>query len=265
MASAKPMDLLMVDNSSGFNAVNYSPLAMSDECTSVRTVVPGVHPRSLKAIPSAIGKLYGRMGTGDYVCTGSVIVSENGDTLLTSGHCVYDTRSSVWASDIIFVPAYSNGSSPYGRWAWRTVAAMTGWTQEEDLNYDVAVVLLAPSSDGQHIQDLTGSLGMSRNKERQAHTYAYGYPMNIHSGEELASCSNVSTPVNITYFHNFQGLRLPCNMADGAGAGPWTQTGDYQTSVSSFRIAGEKDVIYGPYFGDAIWNFWNQYQDQVDQ
>ncbi len=95
MASAKPMDLLMIDNSSGFNTVNYSPLTMGDECTFVRTVVPGVPPRSLKAVPPEIDKLYGRMGTINYVCSGSVIVSDNGDILLTTGHCVYDSSSQV--------------------------------------------------------------------------------------------------------------------------------------------------------------------------
>jgi hypothetical protein len=66
MASAKPMDLLMIDNSS-FNTMKYSPLTMSDKRRPVQAVVPGVRSKSLKAAPSVIGKLYVRMGTSNYV------------------------------------------------------------------------------------------------------------------------------------------------------------------------------------------------------
>jgi len=116
MASAKPMNLLMIDNSSDFKTVNYSPMTVDNERTPLRVDIPGVPPKSLKAAPSVTGKLYVRIGTSNYVCSGSVIVSLNGDTVLTAGHCVWDTDSQTWASDIIFVPAYSSGSSPYGRW-----------------------------------------------------------------------------------------------------------------------------------------------------
>jgi V8-like Glu-specific endopeptidase len=259
MASAKPMDLLMIDKSSGFNTVNHSPLTMGDERTPVRKVVPGVPPRSLKAAPSVVGKLYFTIGTSRYVCSGSVITSQNGDTMLTAGHCVFDTATQSWASDILFVPAYFDGSSPYGRWVWRTAAIMRGWTQR-DFNYDVGVVLLATSDEGEHIQDLTGSLGMTINEERQANTVAYGYPVNIHRGEELASCTDESTPANIPQLPNFEGVKLPCNMTGGSSGGPWTQNSEYQTSVNSFGIVGQLDVMYGPYFGDAVYNLWNQYQ-----
>ena len=259
-ASAKPMDLLMVDNSSSFHTINYSPRTMNDKSTPIQMIVPGVPSRSLKAAaPSVIGKLYIRKGTSTYVCSGSVIASFNGDTLLTAGHCVWDSDKQTWASDLMFVPAYSDGSEPYGPWVWRTVAAMQGWTQNQDFNYDVAVVLVATTREREHIQDLTGSLGMTRNLPQEAHTDAYGYPLNIHRGEELASCSDEATAANIP---DFNGMRLPCNMTGGSSGGPWTQNNDQQTSVNSFGIVGLDDVMFGPYFGDAVWNLWNQYQDQ---
>jgi hypothetical protein len=139
---------------------------------------------------------------------------------------------------------------------------MQGWTQYQDFNYDVAVVLLTTSSEDQHIQDLTGALGMTRNWGQQAQTDAYGYPVNIHRGEELASCSDQSTPANIPQFPDFNGMKLPCNMTGGSSGGPWTQDNDQQTSVNSFGIVGQDDVMYGPYFGDAVWDLWSAYQDQ---
>jgi V8-like Glu-specific endopeptidase len=259
MASAKPMDLLMINTSSRFDTVNYSPPTMGDGRTRVPVAAPGVPSRSLKAVPSVIGKLFVRIGTSNYVCSGSAIQSVNADTVLTAGHCVWDSDRQAWASDIIFVPAYSSGSAPYGRFVWRTVAAMRGWTQNEDFNYDVAVVLVTTSDTGDHLQDLTGSLGMTRDYPQDVHTDAYGYPVNIHRGEELASCSDQSAAANIP---DYNGMRLHCNMTGGSSGGPWVQDNDQQTSVNSFGIVGLPDVMFGPHFGEAVYNLWRQYQEQ---
>lgn len=126
----------------------------------------------------------------------------------------------------------------------------------------MAIILLATSDKEQHIQDLTGSLGMTVNKERQAFTDAYGYPVNIKRGEELASCSDEASAADIPQLPDYQGMKLPCNMTGGASGGPWTQEGTYQTSVNSFIIIGQTDVMYGPYFGDTVLNLWEQYQKQ---
>lgn len=262
MKSAKSIDLLSIDKIDDLEIVNHSPTTTNNKSTPRQINIPGVSPKSLTASPSVIGKLFVRLGTSDYSCSASVIVSTNGDTLFTAGQCVWNSASQTWASDVIFVPGYSDGASPYGIWVWRTVAAMNGWTLFKDYNYDVAIVLLAPSTTEQHVQDLTGSLGMTVNAPKQAQTVAYGYSSNVEQGKRLASCSGLATPATIPQVPDYQGMGLPCSLSAGSAGGPWTQDGSYQTSVNSFTLATQSNVMFGLYFGDAVLNLWEQYQRQ---
>jgi len=72
-------------------------------------------------------------------CSGILIEPR---TILTAGHCIYSHDNGGFATDIMVVPAYNNGSRPfgYGRlsyyWTW------TGWTEDEDYDWDMAVVIL---------------------------------------------------------------------------------------------------------------------------
>ena len=260
MASAKPLNFFKTR--SEFEAEHRAPMTMNSERTPPQINIPGVPAKSLKASPLVVGKIFGQIGSSTYVCSGSVIVSENGDTVLTAGHCVYDTDTNTWSSNLIFVPGYDSGSTPYEVWVWKTAAVLRAWTQAADFNYDVAVVLLATSDKEEHIQDITGSLGMTVNKPKQAQTVSYGYPVNIHKGEILASCSDLATAAEIPQLPSYNGLRLPCNMTGGSSGGPWTQDDSYQTSVNSFGIVGEVDVMYGPYFDDNVLHLWEQYEKQ---
>lgn len=209
-----------------------------------------------------IGKLYVHLGASDYSCSASVITSENGDTLFTAAACVWDSETQTWTSNVVFVPGYSSGSAPYGTWVWRTVAAMNGWTQFTDFNYNVAIVLLAPSSTGRHVQDYTGALGLTINAQKQAQTVAYGYSSNVQQGEVLARCSGLATPANIPSDPSFLGMRLPCSVSGGSAGGPWTQDSNYQSSVNSFTLASQSNVMFGLYFGDAVLSLWERYQGQ---
>jgi len=257
MASAQPMNLLMV-NSSSLNTKNHALPHMDDDSTLSRSSVPGVPPRFQKASPSVTGKVYGQMGHSHYVCSASVIVSDNRNTLLTAAHCVYDTGKGSWASNLIFVPEYSRGSRPRGTWVWRTAAAMNGWTGHGNLNYDVAVILVSDNGHGGHVQDYTGALGMTKNWGRRAWTDAYGYPMNIHNGEEMSTCSAECAPAAL---HDFHGSELWCGMGGGSSGGPWTQQNDYQTSVNSFGVSNRPHTMFGPNFGDDVWGLWEQFKN----
>lgn len=44
--------------------------------------------------------------------------------------------------------------------------------------------------------------------------------------------------------------RLPCSMTGGSSGGGWI-TGGRLNSVNSFGYRGERDVMYGPYFGNV--------------
>ncbi|HEY7169705.1 MAG TPA: CARDB domain-containing protein [Vicinamibacterales bacterium] len=91
-------------------------------------------------------KLLMRWGTSYFVCSGSM---RNASTVLTAGHCVYDTGLNQWADEIWVYPAWDGVGSlfgpptvvnPYG-WAHSTaLGSWTGWTVSHDFNFDIGAV-----------------------------------------------------------------------------------------------------------------------------
>ena len=158
-------------------------------------------------------------------CSASVVPSTSGDVIVTAAHCVYDTSASKWLVNCnwIFVPAYSNGTGPYGLWPARRVTALDRWTRTNpDYNYDVAFVALSPLS-GKHIAQVTGTQALGFNQPRNQATHTFGYPGNIARGLFLQSCSGTAAAHQST-LNGYLGERLSnCQMGTGCSGGPWLQ------------------------------------------
>ncbi|WP_281964126.1 hypothetical protein [Serinicoccus marinus] len=86
---------------------------------------------------------------------------------------------------------------------------------------------------------------------------AFGYPAaSPDDGEELWRCSGVAgQDTRGTTDH-----RLPCSMTGGSSGGGWI-TGGVLNSVNSFGYQGERDVMYGPYFGSTAQQVYNAAQN----
>ena len=68
----------------------------------------------------------------NYVCSGTAVLSGNSSTVWTAGHCVHDGASG-FHTNWSFVPAYADGSRPYGTWTARTLLTTSGWANERRL------------------------------------------------------------------------------------------------------------------------------------
>ncbi|CAF3824676.1 unnamed protein product [Rotaria sp. Silwood1] len=173
--------------------------------------------------------------TGYSSCSASVISSNSSDLIVTAAHCVFDTTTLRWLINCnwIFVPAYSNGNAPYGRWPARETAALTAWTRSKpDYNYDVAFVALSPVN-GRHIVQVTGSQSLGFNQPRSQTTYAFGYPVNIGNGQTLQSCSGIPAASQYT-LNGYKGQGLSnCGMGGGCSGGPWLQQFNTATGVGT--------------------------------
>ena len=229
--------------------------------------VPGTVPTNSPALGRAIsrigrqvyttGKVLFRSFGQDYICSGSIISSNTGDLVSTAGHCVYDEDYKIWYNSYwVFIPAYSNGNQPYGKWVARNFTTFTKWTNSGDFNYDVAFVALA-TLNNRHIQSVVGSQGIGFNFARLQYTYSFGYPWNINRGETRSSC--VAKTQNPTGAGSaYHGQRLPCNMEGGSSGGPWLQNVNeangvgYVTSLNSFGYDSLPNFMYGPYFGSSV-------------
>jgi V8-like Glu-specific endopeptidase len=275
MATAQPKDVLYVDQASlgRFWYQHESGAQSNDSLQSIPAMSPtenvaqsSLSPESRSLVPRISGKVYFVMNGRNYLCSGSVVAASNRDAVITAGHCVYDYDLKIWASSFIFVPQYTSGSAPYGSWVARHITTLTSWAYYQDYNSDVGMVLMHPNTNGQHIQQFTGGLGIKWNGGKSVYIHAFGYPKNMANGEMMSACTASSTAsVGIS---GFNGVQIVCGMTGGASGGPWIQEYNtvtmlgYQMCLTSFLIQNRPGYIFGPYFNTAIYNLYTQYENQ---
>lgn len=202
------------------------------------------------AVAATTGRVFLTVHGHDYYCSASAVHSANHDTVVTAGHCVYDTTDG-WATRWTFVPGYRDGDAPYGRFTARRLLIEKGWTHGHD-DSDVGMVALA-TDHGRHLTDVVGAQDIAFGARRSRRMYAFGYPAEApYDGGDLVYCSGA--PARDPHGDD-DGLR--CDMTAGASGGPWlsdfdTRTGrGTVTSVTSYKYTTSARVMYGPRFGSG--------------
>ncbi|MER5994005.1 trypsin-like serine peptidase [Streptomyces viridosporus] len=225
------------------------------------TVVPGVAPSSFPqaggpwtgggAVVSTSGRVFFTFQGRAASCSGNAVTSQNASTVITAGHCVKYQGS--WHTNWVFVPAYDNGSAPYGQWTATRTLTTPQWEASEDINHDVGAAVVAPLN-GQKLTSVVGGQGLQFNGGYNKQMYAFGFPAaSPYDGTKLIHCSgNSSRDFLLSQDHS-----LACNMTGGSSGGPWftgfdegTGTG-LQVSVNSFGYTFLPNRMFGPYFGDT--------------
>ena len=74
-----------------------------------------------------------------YIGTGWLVAPR---LLLTAGHCVFMSDEGGWVTQIEVIPGRNAAERPYGSAVSREVRSVTGWTQDNDSNYDYGVIML---------------------------------------------------------------------------------------------------------------------------
>lgn len=150
------------------------------------------------------------------------------------------------------MPAYNNGSAPYGQWSATKTFATDQWAASEDMNMDVGLAVVAPLN-GQTLSQAVGAQGVLFNGGYNKKMYSFGFPAAApYDGTKLVYCSgNSGKDFLLTKDHG-----LGCNMTGGSSGGPWFQdfneaTGlGTQVSVNSFGYTFLPNRMYGPYLGN---------------
>ena len=199
-----------------------------------------------------IGKVFFTLGGANYVCSGNSVSAGNKSTVSTAGHCINEGPGA-FATKFTFVPAYLNGSAPYGMWTAKALYAPTQWSSAGNMQYDTGFAVMN-TLNGQYLSDVVGSSGLQFNAARGLSYKAYGYPAAApFNGESLKSCSGTAT--NDPYNPQFNSQGIPCNMTGGSSGGPWfigTSSSGYQNSVNSYGYGSNSTKMYGPYWGSVI-------------
>jgi len=207
------------------------------------------------------GKVFFTEGSTNYVCSGSSVQSTNKSTVTTAGHCVNEGPGA-FVTNFVFVPAYDHGAAPYGKFAASRLFTTSQWQGSGDFNYDVGMAKVGRNASGQLLADAVGSQGIAFNTSRPVFAYSFGYPQaSPYDGTTLDYCSGTTSNDTAGGTNDY---RLACNMTGGSSGGPWFRdfngsTGT-QISVNSFGYRGEKNAMYGPYFGSVIQSLYTTVQ-----
>ena len=216
------------------------------------------------------GKLFFSLDGSRYVCSGTAVeASASVNLVWTAGHCVTDGVDAEGvehkAQDFLFIPAYLNGTEPYGRWAGTASDSTPGWEATNDFRYDVGAIQVqkvvqsgtswVPTSD-----TFAGTIGTRPIEFSTLATgtklVSYGYPAaGKFKGNQQYACRS---PLRGTDPWNPLAPApywISCDMTGGSSGGGWVRDangdGDADAdepvvSVNSYGYGFEKTTMYGP-------------------
>jgi hypothetical protein len=209
--------------------------------------VPGSAPVT-RGLNETTGRLLFSANGGDYICTATVVASNNKSVIATARHCGFNDGGTNYR----YAPNYSGGNTPHGWWDWKTA----GWVSGGDgITDDVAFIVLN-QKDGRPVGDVVGTNGIAFNQPIDQYAYLVGIP-----GDKdvvfRCEAQAYAGPQNQQLMDNCDG------MSGGASGGSWNvnpqpdgwayQTGTYFGSYGS-AAAGSR-------FGDVAYEVWNGAQN----
>ena len=184
-------------------------------------------------------------------CSGSLI---GPSTLMTAGHCVYDTETAGYVDELIFIPAYSEDpevTAPFGAWAASAVFTSKGYVEKGRLSQDIGAVVL----DGQ-VQNAVGARRIAFDLKASGRSFSiYGYPEKPgppYDGSTLIGCRSSTRDRDPGHGRPYPIAAGPCDMQDGSSGGGWITAGGFLNSVVSYgycdSVAGLCGLTFGPFF-----------------
>jgi hypothetical protein len=246
MQDARPADRIL----SGTYAAAAKPVEPQKKALAASPIAPPYTSQPT----STNGKVFFTDDGLNYVCSGTALISGNKSTVWTAGHCVHDGASN-FHTNWVFVPAYLDGSAPYGEWTARTLLTTSRWASSGDFSFDngAAVVNL---NGGQALTDVVGGRNASFNYARNQNYAAHGYPAAPpFNGERLYVCN--SPLVYDDTSANPPTMGIDCNMTGGSSGGGWIAGGGV-ASVNSYGYSTLPNVMFGPYQGSVSQSLYTQ-------
>lgn len=178
--------------------------------------------------------------TGDHFCSGAVVDTPTGDTVVTAAHCVAEGDGSAPDTDLVFVPGYHDGVAPFGSWKVGDAAVDRRWIDDADPDLDIAFLTVSRDGAGP-IQDLTGAYSLTVDPGDGGPVQVVGYP---EDADAPVAPSGVATRFSPTQ------LRLAdADLPGGTSGGPWLRDGTEIIGVTGgYQQGGEsEDVSYASY------------------
>jgi V8-like Glu-specific endopeptidase len=202
------------------------------------------------------GRLFVRQGGKTGFCSATAINSVSRRLVLTAGHCVNSgprgrRGRSTWSDLLQFVPAYTQGTAPFGAFVARrnSVFAPRQWVKFANPNYDVGAVLTTPNAEGVNVADAVGGgAAIATDISRQQTFQTFGYP-----GETpfMQGCESpyVGDDVLTYRIPGPPTIAIRCHWAPGASGGGWLiENGTVIDGLTSYGKREDRHHTFSPYF-----------------
>ena len=221
--------------------------------TSRRTS-PGVSAPT--GIPSAarfsgsptIGELLYSRGRNPRICSAAVVDSPTGDLVVTAAHCVDGKR---FATNVEYVPDYTDGKAPHGVWPVRAITVPSGWQRGHNPDLDLAFLTVA-AVRGRQVQAVTGGLSIGFNLGYDQRIEAVAYDDAVSEPVRCATRSFQFRAGQLEFFcSGFSGgtSGAPLVIGYNSGNGAGTLVG----VIGGYEDGGRYPwTSYSPYFGSAL-------------
>ena len=201
-----------------------------------------------------IGKLFFKRNGKSFVCSASSI---GNNAIWSAGHCLHagNNKSSGWATNVVFVPAYKDGVAPYGQWQAKQSFVRNAWYKNgisKGLCQDMGAAVLH-KRNGKKISQVVGWLGFAWNWSKFQHWCQYGYPAaSPFNGKRL-----ITNHSSFAYHGNPGCSPKPVGVGNdltgGSSGGPWIVkfgTNNYVNGVNSYRRSSKPQEMFSPYFNN---------------
>ena len=210
-----------------------------------------------------IGKVFfTKYGGGNRVCSASSIGNYG---VITAGHCVSDGLGH-YHTNWVFVPAYYNGTAPYGQWTANHLWVRTAWHNggANDYQEDIGGAVLNKLG-GLKISQRVGWLGFQASQNIVQHWHSIGYPAEYpFTGAKMIICAAgyARTDMVVGALMTFG---IGCDTTGGTSGGPLIKnfanvggSTNYVNGVNSYKYnTTQPKALYSPYFGANATNIWN--------
>lgn len=202
------------------------------------------------------GRLFVLQGRKQGYCSATAINSPTRRLVLTTAHCLHSGpreggRAGVWSRYVEFVPAFSNGTAPFGAFAARRNSIYTPrqWVKSGNPNFDVGAVLTSANAEGLNVADAVGGgATIVTDLGRRQQFQTFGYPGRSTAMQGCESPYVGDDP--LTYrIPGPPTLAIRCHWAPGASGGGWLiEEGRSINGVTSYGKRRDRVHTFGPYF-----------------
>lgn len=222
------------------------------------TALSSFAPIAEPAVPpfAVNGRLFVRQGNQRGFCSATAIDTPSRRLVLTAGHCVNSgpqgrRGGSAWSHFLEFVPAYSDGTAPFGAFVAhrKSVFALKQWVRFGNPNFDLGAIVTGPNAEGASVADAVGGgAAIATDLSRRQDFQTFGYP-----GESRAMQGCDSPYVgddSLTYqIPGPPTIAIRCHWAPGASGGGWLIEGGAEIDgLTSYGKETDRVHTFGPYF-----------------